>query len=76
MTTALAYHRAAKIALARAHRIDEVKGVRDQALAMRYYAIIAKDTDLSRYATEYRLHADDGDVSFLSVTEFTASASG
>lgn len=58
MTTALAYHRAAKIALARAHRIDEVKGVRDQALAMRYYAIIAKDTDLSRYATEYRLRAE------------------
>lgn len=56
--TALANYDTARAALAAAHRIDEVKDIRDKAEAMRAYARLAGDTQMQRWMAEIKIRAE------------------
>ncbi len=58
MTVALMRYDAARKAIAAAHRIDEVKQIRNKAEAVRVYAKQAGDFELQNQAAEIRLFAE------------------
>lgn len=58
MSTELTNYNAARVALANAHKIDEVRTIKNQARALELYAIEAKDTEMELWAVAIRTRAE------------------
>ena len=56
--TKLVRYDKAPTVLSAAHRVDEVKAIRDKAQALTAYAKQAKDTEMIGWATEIKVHAE------------------
>lgn len=59
MTMELVRYDAMKRAIEAAHAVDEVKDIRDRALALEMYARQANDRNLERQVTDIRIRAED-----------------
>ncbi len=57
-TASLVFYTSAKQALAKAHKIDEVRPIREKARALEVYAAQARDHEMQRQAWEVRMRAE------------------